>query len=89
MRALAKIKNLKSDNCKHIIVRNLSRILDIRILDIDIETRTLSFLYQNNSTFVKVKRELFHIGFPITQCTYQESKQRTGHVEYMESTVAF
>ncbi|MCM4172359.1 hypothetical protein DHD32_12765 [Arenibacter sp. TNZ] len=89
MRALAQLKNLKTDNCKHTIVRNLSRILDIRILDIDIETRTISFLYQNNSTFEKAKRELYHIGFPITQCTYQEPKRRTDFVEYTESTVSF
>jgi hypothetical protein len=89
MRALVQLKNLKTDTCKQIIVRNLSRILDIRILDIDIETRTLSFLYQNNSTFEKIKRELYHIGFPITKCTYQEPKRRTDIVEYTESTVAF
>jgi|TARA_R100001369_G_C3326719_1_gene169951 hypothetical protein len=89
MRALAQLKNLKTDTCKHTIVRNLSRIMDIRILDIDIETRTLSFLYPNNTAFEKTKRELYHIGFPIRQCVHQKSKQSTDYIEYIENTVTF
>ena len=69
------MKDLTSETCKRTIIRNLSRILDIRILDIDTESRTLTFLYENIMAFEKAKRELHHIGFPIAQCTYQEPKK--------------
>jgi len=41
MKAIAQIEKLNSDRCKHIIVRNLSRIMDIKILDIDLEKKDL------------------------------------------------
>lgn len=82
MRAVAKIENLTSDACKHTIVRNLSRILDIRILDIDIETRTLSFFYQNRSALEKTKRELMNIGFPIIKCIDQEPEKRVESIDF-------
>lgn len=53
MRAIAQLKDLTSDTCKSTIVRNLSRIMNIRILDIDIDSRTLSFLYGNLSPLNK------------------------------------
>jgi len=87
MRAVAQIKNLTSDTCKHTIVRNLSRILDIHILDIDTENQSLSFLYQNSPAFEKAKRELHRIGFPISQCTYQEPKIRIESIDYLENTI--
>lgn len=87
MRAVALIKKLNSDTCKHKIVRNLSRIMDIRILDIDIENRSLSFLYQNSTAFEKVKRELYRIGFPISQCTYQKNIQRIDRVDSLEKVM--
>ena len=46
MKAAAKIKNLQSDIEKHIIIRNFSRILNIKIMDIDIETGVLSFVFE-------------------------------------------
>ncbi len=76
MRAVAKLKHLNSDRCKHTIVRNLSRILNIRILDINIENRTLYFVYDNMEAFDKAKRELHNIGYPILKCNYQLPRQR-------------
>jgi hypothetical protein len=67
MKAIAKIERLNSDMCKLIIVRNLSRIMNIRILNIDIENKTLSFAYENMAVIDKVKRELWRIGYPIEQ----------------------
>ncbi len=71
MKATAKINNLTSLDSKHIIVRNLSRILDIRIMDIDLESRTVSLVYDSRLAFEKAKNELRRIGFPITKCSYQ------------------
>lgn len=71
MRATARLNDLKSSDEKHKIVRNLSRILDIRILDIDMENRTISLVYDSMLAFEKAKGELRRIGFPIGHCTYQ------------------
>lgn len=76
MKAIAKIEGLKSPEQKHIIVRNLSRILDVKILDIDMESRTLSLVYDTLLAFEKAKNELRRIGFPIGKCTYQPPKKR-------------
>lgn len=89
MRAIALLKDLTSDTCKPTIVRNLSRIMDIRILDIDIESRTLSFLYGNLVAFEKTKRELSSIGHPVLKCTYQEPKRKKGDIDYMVNSVTY
>ncbi len=72
MKAIAQIEKLNSDICKKIIRRNLSRIMDIRILDIDLEKKTLSFVYESIAAIEKVKRELWRIGYPINELTKKE-----------------
>ena len=72
MKAIAQIEKLNSDRCKHIIVRNLSRIMDIKILDIDLEKKTLSFVYESIAAVDKVKRELWRIGYPLDQLIKKE-----------------
>ena len=74
VKAIAKINNLKSADSTYCIVRNLSRILDVRILNIDLESRTIHFVYDSILAFEKVKLELMRIGYPISQCSYQEPK---------------
>lgn len=71
MKATAKIEDLKSIESQNTVIRNLSRILDIRIVDIDIIRGMLSFLYDSPGCFEKVKQELRRIGHPITDysCT--------------------
>ncbi len=76
MRATAQLNDLKSSEEKHMIVRNLSRILDIRILDIDLESRTVSLVYDSILAFEKAKNELRRIGFPVAKCTYQPPNNR-------------
>ncbi|MGB3149089.1 MAG: hypothetical protein WBB27_00385 [Maribacter sp.] len=68
MKAHATLKNMDSESCKPIISRNLNRILDIRIIDIDVEHSILHFLYNGNKAFEKVKNELGRIGYPILEC---------------------
>jgi len=75
MRATAQLQDLSSESCKHVIVRNLSRILDIRILDIDVESRTVSFVYDSVLALEKAKRELWRIGFPVLKCRCQDPNQ--------------
>lgn len=76
MKATAKIEDLKSIESQNTIIRNLSRILDIRIVDIDIIRGMVSFLYDSPGCFEKVKQELRRIGHPITDynCTAPDSK---------------
>ena len=72
MKAIAQIEKLNSNRRKHIVVRNLSRIMDIRILDIDLEKKTLSFVYDSISAIDNVKRELSRIGYPLNQLIKKE-----------------
>ncbi|HZJ19259.1 MAG TPA: hypothetical protein VFD35_02760 [Pricia sp.] len=76
MKASVTLKNVNSTLCKSIIVRNLSRILDIRIIDIDIENGMLHFLCNGQKAFEQVKRELGRIGYPIEN--YPESLIQNG-----------
>jgi hypothetical protein len=71
MKALATLKNVDSVYAKITINRNLSRILDIRIIDIDIENGILCFLYSGRQAFGQVKKELARIGHPIQNYTNQ------------------
>ncbi len=72
MKAIALIEKLNSDRGKHIIVRNLSRIMDIRILDIDLENKTVSFVYDSSIAIDKVERELCRIGYPLNRLIQKE-----------------
>ncbi len=69
MKALATLKNVDSLTCRKLIMRNLSRIMDIRIIDIDIENGLICFLYNGQKAFDQVKKELGRIGHPIQNFT--------------------
>jgi hypothetical protein len=71
MKAMAYLKNLKCEEEKKTILRNLGRILDIRIIYIDLNNGILFFLYANPMAFEKVKQELLRIGYPIKFCKNQ------------------
>ncbi|MFD0797930.1 cation transporter [Maribacter chungangensis] len=59
---------MECNECKKRILRNLSRILDVRVLNINIENGLLYFLYAGEPAFEKVKQELRRLGYPITSC---------------------
>lgn len=65
MKAIAKMDNLISNYDKTTILRNLSRIMDIRVIDLEIDTGRLIFLYYSAIALEQVKRELWRIGYPI------------------------
>ncbi|MGB5818976.1 MAG: hypothetical protein WBG90_05785 [Saonia sp.] len=79
MRALAKLQYLESEKCKQKITRNLSRIMDIRIIDIDIDSQMIYFLFEGPLAFQKVKKELWRIGYPILKYKCQNGKT---HLNY-------
>jgi hypothetical protein len=74
MKAFLQIKNLNSDEAKRRVIRNLSRILDIKIIKVDIEEGTLFFLYACLPAFQKVKEELLRIGHPVQSCEFPISR---------------
>ncbi|RAJ13983.1 hypothetical protein [Arenibacter echinorum] len=65
MKAIAKIGNLISNNEKMMILRNLRRIMDIRVIDLEVDTGRLIFLYYSPIALEQVKQELWRIGYPI------------------------
>ncbi|MFX0557908.1 hypothetical protein ACOCEA_14000 [Maribacter sp. CXY002] len=75
MKKLATLKNVESIKNKNIIIRNLSRIMDIRIMDIDMDNGIICFIYENPKTFEQVKKELSRIGLPIQNYTIKHLNQ--------------
>ena len=67
MKATVKLDNLNSELGKYKILRNLCRILDIRVIGIDVRKNVLSFAYQNQQSFEQVKNELRRLGYPINK----------------------
>lgn len=65
MRTCATLKNFTSSEGRDIIARNLNRILDIVILDMDIENSTITFLHASKTALDRATRELNCLGFPI------------------------
>lgn len=65
MKAVVNIKNLHCDEGKRVILRNLSRIMDVRVIDVDVTNAILRFLYINPVSLIKVKQELSRLGYPI------------------------
>lgn len=79
MKAIVKLDHLRSDEDKRIITRNVSRILNVRILDIDVENQKIFFLYASPLTFQQVKQELWRIGFPIKLSKYPTAQNPNVH----------
>ena len=67
MKAKLKLDKQINEKSKSTIVRNLCRILDIRITNIDIRKNVLSFVYQNQGSFEQVRNELKRLGYPIRE----------------------
>lgn len=67
MKAKVKLDKSINDNGKSRILRNLRRVLDIKIISLDLRKNVLSFTYKNKDTFQQVKRELGRLGYPIKE----------------------
>ncbi|MEQ8218686.1 MAG: hypothetical protein RH981_10645 [Arenibacter sp.] len=65
MTTLLKVEQLISEESKNIIFRNLSRILDLRILDIDIINKTIALVHNNPYVLDKAKKELARVGYSL------------------------
>ncbi len=71
MRTFATLENLSTTQEKNIIVRNLNRIMDIVVLELDIENSSITFLHASKIGLENAKRELNCLGFPISQLQNQ------------------
>ena len=67
MKAEVKLDHLKTEQGKYRISRNLCKILNIRIISVDVPNRILSFVFQNQLAFEQVKKELKRLGYPIKE----------------------
>ncbi|MDL5512347.1 hypothetical protein QSE00_11010 [Arenibacter sp. M-2] len=65
MTTLLKVEQLISEESKNVISRNLSRILDLRILDIDIINKTILLVYNSPLILDKVEKELGRVGYSL------------------------
>jgi hypothetical protein len=65
MTTLLKVEQIISEESKNIITRNLSRILDLRILDIDTIHKTISLVYNNPFVLDMAKKELGRVGYSL------------------------
>jgi len=63
MITLLKVEQIISEKSKNIITRNLSRILDLRIINIDITNKSISLVYNNPYVLDKAKKELGRVGY--------------------------
>ncbi len=72
MRTFATLENLSTAKEKNIIVRNLNRIMDIVVLELDIENSSITFLHATKMGLENAKRELNCLGFPIRQLQIQK-----------------
>ena len=62
MEAMIQIERKGAPRNKHIITRNLSRIMDIRILDVDLKSGKILLLYNDPKALDMAYRELMRIG---------------------------
>ena len=67
MKAEVKLDHLNTEQGKYRILRNLYKILNIRIINVDVPNRVLSFVFQNQVAFEQVKKELKRLGYPINE----------------------
>ncbi len=90
MRARVRLDNLTSEHGKLTILRNLSRIMHIRVVDIDIQSKVMCFLYQNNGAYDEVKKELHRIGYPIQKVLLMiknSKRKQSRNYEYWEPSL--
>lgn len=75
MRTQLQIQNLTSEEAIWIIRRSLSRLMDIRIDEFNLENHKISVTYSLPEVLEKIKIELRRIGYPIQSDTDRKAKK--------------
>lgn len=70
------LANLRSEQYKHRIIRELNRIKDIRVLELDMDTQTLLFQYNTTMAYKKVEKELWRLGYPMLDTTPKVASEK-------------
>ena len=65
METSIEIQNLKCGGCVNTIIKKLSEIKGLSDLEANQVNSTVSFIYENESTFIKAKALLNDIGYPV------------------------
>lgn len=60
-----KIQNLKCGGCANTITRKLSKLKDVKKVNVNNESNLVSLSYENDNTLIEVKRLLHNIGYPV------------------------
>ena len=70
MKVLMHLYNMKradinKDWYKCKICKNLARIMDVKVVNVNFEKRTISIIYDNPKALISVMDELRRIGYPV------------------------
>ncbi|KAA5824511.1 heavy-metal-associated domain-containing protein [Algibacter amylolyticus] len=65
MNTSLEIQNLKCGGCANTIIKKISSIEDVSDVQVNIDSNTVSFNYNEESTIEKVQNTLNEIGYPV------------------------
>lgn len=66
MKTTIEVQNLKCGGCANTIKKKLSEINNLSEIEVNNNTHTVSFNYENENTFIEAKELLNTIGYPVT-----------------------
>jgi hypothetical protein len=70
------LANLRSEQYKHRIIREINRIKDVRVLELDMNTQILLFQYNTTLAYKKVEKELWRLGYPMVDTTTKVASEK-------------
>jgi hypothetical protein len=76
MRAMAEIEELQDTAFEHKVKRNLARIMNLKILEVNLSHHTLSMVYDSGMAFEQAKLELERLGCTIKNCVFTTSSKK-------------
>lgn len=65
MKSTLVIQNLKCGGCANTISTKISLLENIKNIEVDVESSSVSFTFQNAKELHTVKEKLAHLGYPI------------------------
>ncbi len=69
-------------DCSRIVIRNLARIMELRVIKLDTDTHLLTFLYSDPRVIQKVRQELRRIGFPVRSLNREQQPALNPHLTF-------
>jgi copper chaperone CopZ len=84
MKTTVQIQNLKCNGCATTIKNNLQKLPNIQDIEINVEDSSVSFEYTADNELENVKKELYHLGYPLVG---EENKLQTKAKSYVSCAV--